>query len=120
MGILKIGKNNEEIYMRWYDIEPDVFMAISMIECSSFGKQIEYANYIIKQVKEKDPDMEYIKNTTMDNIRNIDNRTFQRWYDKDETISTAFEYLKNTTSNIQKEIALDVLSYMNIQTAARA
>ena len=102
--------------MRWYDVEPDVYMAISMIECSSYAKQIEYAKYIIKQLKEKDSEMEYIKNTT---IKNIDNRMYQRWYDKNETISTAFEYLKNTTTLLQKEIALDVLAYMNINASTR-
>lgn len=100
--------------MRWYDVEPDVYMAISMIECSDLPKQVEYAKYILKQLKEKDSDMEYIKNTTMNNI---DNRHYQRWYDKNETISSAFEYLKNASKDLQKEIALDVLSYMNIKAS---
>ena len=40
--------------MRWYDLDPDVSMAISMIECSALNVQIEIANFIINQVKERD------------------------------------------------------------------
>ena len=50
--------------MRWYDLEPDVCMAISMIECAPPNAQVEYAEYIIKLVKEKDKDFDYIKNIT--------------------------------------------------------
>lgn len=99
--------------MRWYDIEPDVCMAISMIECAEKKAQVEYAEYIIKLVKEKDSEMNYIKNTTMDNIE----RKYQRWYDKNETISTAFSYLKGTTKNIQKEVSLSVLALINSAVA---
>lgn len=95
--------------MRWYDIEPDVCMAISMIECAGKKAQVEYAEYIIKLVKEKDSEMNYIKNTTKSNIE----RKYQRWYDKNETISTAFSYLKGTTKNIQKEVSLSVLALIN-------
>lgn len=70
--------------------------------------QIEYAEYIIKLVKEKDTEMNYIKNTTINNIE----RKYQRWYDKNETISTAFSYLKGTTKMIQKEVSLSVLALM--------
>ena len=99
--------------MRWYDIEPDVCMAISMIECADKKAQIEYAEYIIKLVKEKDTDMYYIKNTTMNNIEH----KYQRWYDKNETISTAFSYLKGTTKIIQKEVSLSILALMNSAVA---
>lgn len=94
--------------MRWYDIEPDVCMAISMIECADKKNQVEYAKYIIKLVKEKDTEMNYIKNTAMNNIE----RKYQRWYDKNEVISTAFSYLKGTTKTIQKEVSLSVLALM--------
>ena len=46
--------------MRWYDLEPDVCMAISMIECAPPNAQVEYAEYIIKLVKEKDKDFDYM------------------------------------------------------------
>lgn len=100
--------------MRWYDLEPDVCMAISMIECSGKDAQVKYAEYIIKRVKEKDNDMEYIKNATLDNI----NRKYCRWYDKNEIISRAFQYLKGTKKDIQKEVSLSVLALINSEAVA--
>lgn len=99
--------------MRWYDLEPDVYMAISMIECAPPNAQVKYAEYIIKLVQEKDKDFEYIKNITKSNITN----KYQRWYDKNETISRAFAYLKETKKELQKEISLSVLAYMNSAVA---
>lgn len=95
--------------MRWYDLEPDVCIAISMIECAKQEKQIEYAQFIINEIKEKDTEMNYIKNAAKNNLNN----KFTRWYDKNEIISTAFSYLKNTAKNLQKEVSLSVLEYMN-------
>lgn len=95
--------------MRWYDLQPDVCMAISMVECAEISEQINYAQFIIQQIKQKDKDMNYIKNATKDNLK----RNYTRWYDKNETISTAFAYLKGTTKELQKEISLSVLAYMN-------
>ena len=72
--------------MRWYDIEPDVCMAISMIECAGPDAQLDYAKYIIQLIKEKDTEMSYIQNTTKTNLQN----KYTRWYDSNETISRAF------------------------------
>ena len=101
--------------MRWYDIEPEVCMAISMIECAKEDAQINYANFIIKEIKARDVEMQYIKNSTKNNIQS----KYSRWYDKNERISTAFAYLKGTTKQIQKEVALAVLSYINMSCSAR-
>lgn len=97
--------------MRWYDVEPDVYMAISLIECSELPKQVEYAKLIIDKLKERDTEMEFIKNTT---ISNLGGGNYRRWYDKHETVSLAFQYLKNANTDLQKEIAKEILVYMNI------
>lgn len=99
--------------MRWYDLEPDVCMAISMIECAPPNAQVEYAEYIIKLVQEKDKDFDYLKNITKSNLEN----RYQRWYDRNETVSKAFAYLKETKKELQKEISLSVLAYMNSAVA---
>ncbi len=116
--LLKYGHNKfvhewEEAEMRWYDIEPDVCMAISMIECASPDAQVDYANYIISLIKEKDTDMLYIKNATKSNITN----KYTRWYDRNEIVSRAFSYLKETAKDIQKEVSLEVLAYKNRKEA---
>ncbi len=95
--------------MRWYDVEPNVYMAISMIECAGPNAQVKYAEYIIKLIKEKDIELNYIKNSTKNNIT----KQYKRWYDKNPIISRAFTYLKETTQQIQKEVALSVLAYKN-------
>lgn len=102
--------------MRWYDVEPDVYMAISLIEISNDEQKIDYANFIIKTIKVKDTELNFIKNKTKNNIKN----KYQRWYDKNDTLSTAIEYLKNTTPKLQKEISLDVLNYKKEQEALTA
>ena len=99
--------------MRWYDIEPDVCMAISMIECAGPSAQEEYAEYIIKEIKEKDVDMNYIKNFTTSNLSN----KYNRWYDRNDTLSRAFSYLKETSKSIQKEVSLGVLALKNQKEA---
>ena len=113
MGTIKEYIDREEANMRWYDVEPDVYMAISMIECSYPDAQTDYANYIIRNIKIKDTDMNYIRNIAEKNVK----VKYQRWYDKNETLSTAIEYLKNTTSDLQKEISLGVLEYKNEREA---
>lgn len=102
--------------MRWYDIEPDVYMAISMIECSNPNSQVDYAKFIIAEIKTRDINLNYIKNSTKNNIA----RPFQRWYDRNETLSTAIEYLKNTTPKLQREVSLSVLAYKNQREALMA
>ena len=103
----------EEAEMRWYDIELDVCMAISMIECAAPDAQLDYADYIIKAIKEKDVNMEYIKNSAINNLIN----KHTRWYDENEIISRAFSYLKETSKDIQKEVSLEVLAYKNQKEA---
>jgi hypothetical protein len=95
--------------MRWYDLEPDVCIAISMIECAAHSKQVKCAEFIIKEIQNRDVEYNYIKNITHENL----NGKYCRWYDKDEVISRAFKYLKATTKDIQKAVSKDVLSFMN-------
>lgn len=99
--------------MRWYDIEPDVCMAISMIECAAPDAQLEYANFIIRLIKEKDTEMAYIQNAAKSNLEN----RHTRWYDRNEVISRAFSYLKETRKDIQKDVSLEVLAYKNQKEA---
>ena len=100
--------------MRWYDLDPDVCMAISMIECSNLPEQVKYAQRIIDLVMEQDTDMEYIRSTTQYNIEH----KYQRWYDKNDTISKAFLYLKGTTKELQREISLTILKEQRDYAAA--
>lgn len=96
-----------EDIMRWYDVEPDVCIAISMIELASERLQIDSAEYIIQRGKELDPDLNFIKNEAGSN--SSEQNQYQRWYDKNETLSTAFRYLKCMTKANQIQISKEVL-----------
>ena len=91
--------------MRWYDMETDVCMAISMIECSKEDEQVQYAEQIIDLLQKYDKDLNYLKNATAHNIEHC----YKRWYDKNETLSRAFLYLKGTTKELQKSISREIL-----------
>ena len=95
--------------MRWYDLDPDVSMAISMIECANEANRVRYAEDIITLVTEKDTNLDYLKNTTQERINN----GYRRWYDQNDTVSKAFSYLKGTTPVLQKEISVAILDKIN-------
>lgn len=103
-----------EDVMRWYDVEPDVCIAISMIELASITLQIDSAKYIIKRGKELDPTLNFIKEAAAE-TSSI--KKYQRWYDKNETISTAFRYLKCMTKDNQIQISKEVLLNLREKTA---
>ena len=95
--------------MRWYDLEPDVSMAISMIECSNELNRVKYAKEIIELIKSKDKDMLYLRNSQNERLSN----GYRRWYDQDDTLYKAFQYLKATSKKKKKEVSLAILSKIN-------
>ena len=39
-------------------------------------------------------------------------KCFRRWYDNDQKIAEAFEYLKLFSPEIQKEVALEIIDFL--------
>ena len=95
--------------MRWYDLEPSVCMAISLIELSDLSTQVRCAKYIIQRAKEVDPEMNFIKRATAVNITITQ---YKRWYDKNETISMAFRYLKELPKDAQSTISNEIFNLL--------
>lgn len=93
--------------MRWYDLDSSVCMAISMIELADMSTQVKCANHIIKRAKELDPEMNFITKTTE---ANVSTGNYKRWYDKNETISMAFKYLKELPLDAQKIISNEIFA----------
>lgn len=93
--------------MRWYDLEPSVCMAISMIELADKQTQLKCAEHIINSAKRKDPSLGYMKRAALLNVQVL---KYQRWYDKDEKISMAFKYLKELPLEAQKEVSNEIFS----------
>ena len=88
---------------RWYDIDPTVSLAISLMKSADEASQLHCAEYIISKSK----------NYGIKNKENVLNDTFnylmKRWYDKDKKIQEAFEYLKSAPLDVRREIALELI-----------
>ena len=88
---------------RWYDLDPTVSLAVSLIKSANEETQLHCAEYIISKSR----------NLGVKNKENVLNDTFsyilRRWYDKDKRIQEAFDYLKSAPADLQKEIALELI-----------
>jgi hypothetical protein len=87
---------------RWYDNDATVSLAVSILRNSDSEKQKIVSQKILEitelnNIKPKDVSF-YIK-------------TFnRRWYDYDETVSTAMESFKIASLELQKEIAVQIIN----------
>lgn len=88
---------------RWYDIDPVVSRAIAMLEAAQEDLQIICAEYVIDKLK----DIEF--NMSLDEQYNY---ILRRWYDKNIKVSHAMEYLKHSPEELRRELALDIIEYI--------
>lgn len=94
------------MHKRWYDIDPTVSLAISLIRNANEQTQVKCAEFIIDYAKQKNITL---KNNSLNNAFNY---ILRRWYDKDKIVSEAFEYFETSPIEIKKEIALEVISLL--------
>ena len=94
------------MHKRWYDVDPTVSLAVSLMRNANIMTQYECADLIIKISKENGIDL-------ADNIL-TDAFTYvlRRWYDTDQKIAEAFEYLKCLPIDVQKEAALQIINLL--------
>ena len=90
---------------RWYDDDPTLSLAISLLRNSKKEIQINAANFIIRNAEKRD-----IKISS--NLSKILKIFTRRWYDYHKTLSMAFQYLQNASENEQKEIAVELINYL--------
>lgn len=88
---------------RWYDVDPAVSRAIAMLEQADEDLQIICAEYVIDKLK----DMEF--NMSLEEQYNY---ILRRWYDKNIKVSHAMEYLKHAPEDLRRELALDIIEYI--------
>jgi hypothetical protein len=93
---------------RWYDIDPTVSLAVSLMRNADEQTQIKCAEHIIDYAKQRNIP---IKNNSLNDAFNY---ILRRWYDKDKTISEAFEYFKFSPLEFQKEISLEIINFLQI------
>ena len=90
---------------RWYDIDPTLSLAISLLKNST--PQIKHlcAEAISKIASEngvKLPNDFFSKLKT----------SFKRWYDEDKELSQAMEYLRLSSEDLRKKIALELIELL--------
>lgn len=99
---------NQEIKMenkRWYDLEPTLSLAVSLIKNSDEETQIKCAEFI----KDKAIDYGVVLNS---NLIGAFDYFVNRWYDKREPLSVAFGYLKEAEDETKKQIALETIAFL--------
>ena len=94
------------MYKRWYDIDPTVSLAVSLMRNANIMTQYKCADLIVK--KSKDNGIDLSENILTDAF----NYVLRRWYDTDQKIAEAFEYLKLMPAEVQKEAALDIINLL--------
>jgi hypothetical protein len=91
---------------RWYDIDPTVSLAVSLMRNANILTQYKCADLIIQTSK----------NNGIDHSENIladaFNYVLRRWYDTDQKIAESFEYLKLMPEEIQKQTALEIIGLL--------
>lgn len=88
---------------RWYDLDPTVSQAVSLIENADSKTQYECACYIIEKARS------YGVRITENDLSEAFNYLFRRWYDENRQMHDAFEYFKLAPYDVQLGLALDII-----------
>ena len=96
---------------RWYDIDPTVSLAVSLMRNANIMTQYKCADLIV--TKSKNNGIDLSENILTDAF----NYVLRRWYDTDQKISEAFEYLKLMPDALQKETALEIINLLQLEEA---
>ena len=94
------------MYKRWYDVDPTVSLAVSLMRNANIMTQYKCADIIVD--KSKSYGIDISENVITDTFTYI----LRRWYDTDQKIAEAFEYLKSLPAEIQKEVSLDIINFL--------
>ena len=90
---------------RWYDKEPTLSLAVSLMKNESVNIQVACAELITQKAK----NLGVIR---PNNLLDAFNYVVLRWYETDERISEAFEYLKAASDEVRREIAMEIIEYL--------
>ncbi len=91
---------------RWYDIEPTVSRAVNKLEKTEEYIRTRCADFIINKLKDIEFDIKLSLDDQYDYI-------MRRWYDKNIKVSHAMEYLRNAPVDIRKQLALEIIDFIN-------
>lgn len=94
------------MHKRWYDVDPTISLAVSLIRNASEQAQIDCASFIIDFARQREV---ALKSSALNDAFNY---IWRRWYDKEKHVSEAFEYYQCAPLEIQKEISLEVINFL--------
>ena len=100
------------MYKRWYDVDPTVSLAVSLMRNANILTQYKCADLIVKTSKDNGIDLS--ENILTDAFTYV----LRRWYDTDQKIAEAFEYLKSLPEEMQKEVALSIINLLQMEEAS--
>lgn len=92
---------------RWYDMDPSVSLAVSLLENADEKLQLECADYIIEKAKS------FGVRISENDLAEAFNSIFRRWYDKNKQMHYAFEYFKMASYDVQLGLALDIIEKLD-------
>lgn len=89
---------------RWYDLEPTLSLAVSMMQNADSDKLNKCIELIIQ--KSKDFGL-YIAPNKLEEAFSYFNK---RWYDKEKEVADAFQYLQIMPFELQQEVSLEIIA----------
>lgn len=90
---------------RWYDKNPTVSLAISLLKNSDEDTKKYCSEHIIEVAKTNNIK---ISNGFFSKL----NTAFKRWYDEDKTLADAMEYLRLSPEPLRKKIAIEIIEIL--------
>ena len=94
------------MHKRWYDVDPTVSLAVSLMRNTNESTQLKCADFIIDYALQNDVKM------PGSNLNSAFNYILRRWYDQDKKIAEAFDYFQFAPIEVQKEISLEVINFL--------
>lgn len=94
------------MHKRWYDVDPTVSLSVSLMRNADELTQLKCADFIIDYAKQRNLTL---KSNTLNDAFNY---ILRRWYDKDKKVAEAFEYFQMAPLEMQKEISLEVINFL--------
>lgn len=96
------------MHKRWYDVDPTVSLAVSLMRNANEQAQLRCADFIIEYATQRNVQL---KSNTLNSAFNY---ILRRWYDKDKKTAEAFEYFEVSPQEMQREIAIEVISLLQL------
>ena len=95
-------------HKRWYDLEPTVSLAISLLRNANNQLRLECAEFIISYAKD------FGITLPTDIFANF-NFVLKRWYDEEKLLSEALEYIRIAPDEFKREISYKIIEFLETQ-----